>query len=118
MSSAATEGSRTAAVTDSLNSDRLELTRCTKRTASSASPISMRPGDGVQPVAELVRLRPQGVGDVPGEVELPAQLQQLRAVAQRRHRADRPTAAGDRQPVEDQHPPGAGDRPVTLDLAG
>ena len=43
MSSAATEGSRTAAVTASLNSDRLELTRCTKRTASSDSPSSISP---------------------------------------------------------------------------
>ena len=43
ISSAATEGSRTAVVTASLNSDRLELTRCTNRTASSASPSSISP---------------------------------------------------------------------------
>ena len=87
MSSAATEGPHRRRHR-ALNSDRLELTRCTKRTASSDSPSSISPR-WCAAGCELVRLGAQGVGDVPGEVELAAQLQQLGAVAQGRHRADR-----------------------------
>jgi hypothetical protein len=62
------------------------------------------PGDGVELVVELVRLRPQRLGRGPERAEVPFQLRQLRPVAQRRHRAEGPPVLLHRHPVHDEHP--------------
>jgi hypothetical protein len=60
--------------------------------------------DHVQPVRELVLLRAQRLCEPAHVAELTQEIFELRAVAQRHDRADRPAAHGDRHPVDDEHP--------------
>jgi hypothetical protein len=61
------------------------------------------PGDRVQAVRELVRLRPQGVGDVTGGVEAVLQRRQFRAIPERDDGADGGAVDHHRHPVEHEH---------------
>ncbi len=70
-----------------------------KDSASLCSELE-QPGDRVHAVAELVRLRAQGVRDAAGAAELARQVLELRAVPQRHHRADATAPHVERLPVE------------------
>ena len=57
----------------------------------------------MQLVGELVRLRAERLGGLPGDAQLPFELAQLGAVAQGRHGADASAVHGDRLPVQHEH---------------